>query len=206
MDDLITERIPHAPQMGLYVAPNIPSDKRRNAVSDYAAEVPPERVLALYDATLTGNAKDGALFTADRLVFQNTNLEAPQTVRYRDLVGVKTKRRLLGGKKVLLKVNRGRATFDLTIDFSGAAEAADYVADFLEEAMHQSAAREMTSAGEDAETEANEKATTGADPDPPGTSATDALAVRRALDALRAEGKLTDADYRRLLAVLENDA
>lgn len=186
MKDLIQEFIPHAPQMGLYVAPDIPPDKRQNALNDYAPEVEPAVVLALYDATLTGNAKDGAVFTADRVVFQNTGLEAPQTVRYRDLVGVEAKRRLLGGKKVLLDVNRGQATFELTMDFSGASEAAEYVERFLEEAMHQSTQAEME------ERRSAEAA----------SAETDIEAVRSALDALRQRGQLSDGDYRRLMQVL----
>ena len=190
MKDLIQELIPHAPQMGLYVAPNLPADKRRNAVADYASNMALEEVVALYDATLTGNAKDGAIFAADRFVFQNTDLEAAQTVRYRDLVGVTMKRRLLGGRKVILDVNRGRATFQLTIDFSGAAEAAEYVARFLEEAMHRTAEADMarTTASEvEAESDGN---------------GTDVDAVRAALGELRAAGKLSTDDYERLLAVL----
>jgi hypothetical protein len=89
----------------------------------------------------------------------------------------------LGGKKVDLEVNRGRATFDLTMDFSGAPDAAEYVADFLHAAMLK-----------DVEFGASE-----------GDSApeTDVAAVRRALDRLRARQKLTDTDYERLLRVLK---
>jgi len=189
MKELIQELIPHAPQMGLHVAPNMPDDKRRNALSDYGDGMAPDDVVALYDATLTGNAKDGALFAADRMIFQNTDLEAAQTVRYRDLVGVASKRRLLGGRKVVLDVNRGRATFQLTMDFSGSGEAAQYVARFLEEAMHRSARADMARAEPDAP--ADEPATTDVD------------AVRTALDELRADGQLTEEDYHRLLGALE---
>ncbi len=185
MDTLIRDLIPHAPQMGLYVAPEVPSDKRRNAIQDYAPDVNPEDVLALYDATLMGNAKDGALFTPECVVFQNTDLESPQTVRYRDLVGIKLKKRLLGGRKVRLDVNRGRATFELTLDFSGASEAAEYVKRFLEAAMHESAQQEH--------------------PIGPGSrpaEATDVEAVQRALDELHESGQLADSDYRRLLRAL----
>lgn len=184
MKDLVQELIPHAPQMGLHVVPHIPDDKRRNAIEDYGQDMAPEEVLALYDATLTGNAKDGALFAADRFVFQNTNLEAPQTVRYRDLVGVTEKRRLLGGRKVVLDVNRGRATFQLTVDFSGASEAAGYVARFLETAMHRSAKADLDTSLA------------------PEAGETDVAAVRDALDTLRAAGKLSPEDYERLLAAL----
>jgi hypothetical protein len=188
METLIRDLIPHAPQMGLYVAPDVPSDKRRNAIQDYAPDVNPEDVLALYDATLMGNAKDGALFASDRFVFQNSDLESAQTVRYRDLVGITVKRRLLGGRKIRLDVNRGRATFQLTMDFSGSTEAAEYVARFLEEAMHQSAAADMASPSATAEQE---------------DEGTDVDAVRAALDDLRDRGRLAEADYRRLLAVLD---
>ena len=68
MNDLVRDLIPHAPQMGLYVGPDIPADKRRNALQDYADEMTPDEVLALYDATLMGNAKDGALFASDRFL------------------------------------------------------------------------------------------------------------------------------------------
>lgn len=181
--DLIRDRLPHAPQMGLYVAPDVPGKKLRNALSDYAPDIESSDVLALYDATLSGTAGDGALFTPDRVVFQNNDLQSAQTVRYQDLVGVEAASRWwgLGGKKVDLTVNRGRATFDLSLDCSGVPEAAEYIADFLHAAMLE-----------------------GVDLDTADTSAeTDPEAVRRALDRLRSQKKLTDADYERLLAVLE---
>ena len=186
MKALLLELLPHAPKMGLYVHPNIPADKLRNALRDYAGSVAQEDVLALYDATLLGNAKDGAVFTADRFVFQNTDLEPPQTVRYEDIVRVHAKRKLLGGKKVFLDVNRGRATIEVTLDFSGKPEAASFVARFLHEAMLKGAALEMD----------------GPEPEAPADASTDPVAVEQALEALRAEGLLTNHDFRRLLNAL----
>ncbi|PSQ89828.1 MAG: hypothetical protein BRD43_02960, partial [Bacteroidetes bacterium QS_4_64_154] len=87
----------------------------------------------------------------------------------------------LGGKGVDLTVNRGRATFELTMDFSGATDAASYVADFLDAAMVEDIDFAPSS-----------------EPD-----ATDVAAVRDALQRLRAEQKLTEDDYQRLLDVLE---
>jgi hypothetical protein len=184
--DLIRDRLPHAPQMGLYVTPDLPEKKVRNALSDYATALEADEVLALYDATLSGTGGDGAVFTADRFVFQNNDLQSAQSVQYKDLVGVEASSRWLGlgGKRVDLDVNRGRATFDLSMDFSGAPDAADFVADFLHAAMLK-----------DVEFGADE-----------GAAETDAAAVRRALDRLRSLQKLTDADYERLVAVLEEDA
>lgn len=181
--DLIRERLPHAPQMGLYVAPDLPSDKVQRALSTYASTVDRDAVLALYDATLMGTGGNGATFTSDHLVFKNHAFQSVHTVRYQDLVGVETASRWLGlgGKEVQLTVNRGRATFDLTMDFSGAPEAADYVAEVLHEVMIQGVDLDEST----------------------GSVETNVEAVRRALDRLRSEQKLSDGDYDRLLHVLD---
>lgn len=135
MRDLIEEYIPHAPRIGLYRHPEIPSDKLTNALEDYAHTVSSEEVLALYDATLFGSAKDGAVLTVDRIVFQNTDLQPAQEMRYDDIVNVASKKRFLGGSKVVVDLNAGHATVTHTIDFSGKGEAAQYVARFLHEVM-----------------------------------------------------------------------
>jgi hypothetical protein len=66
------------------------------------------------------------------------------------------------------------------MDFSGAPDAASYVADFLDTAM----VRDIDF-------------TPAAEPD-----TTDTAAVQDALDRLRAEQKLTETDYQRLVDVL----
>lgn len=186
MEDLLRDRLPHAPQMGLFVTPNLPGDRLDNALSDYAMDVKREEVLALYDATLSGTGGDGAVFTASRFVFQNNDLQSTQTVQYPDLVDVEVQSRWfgLGGKAVALTVNRGRATFELTMDFSGAPDAASYVGDFLDTAM----VRDIDFAP-------------AVEPD-----TTDVAAVWDALERLRAEQKLTAEDFDRLVRVLEDDS
>lgn len=186
MEDLLRDRLPHAPQMGLFVQPNLPEQRLGNALSDYATDVAREEVLGLYDATLTGTGGDGAVFTADRFVFQNNDLQSTQTVRYPDLVGVEVQSRWfgLGGKVVSLTVNRGRATFTLAMDFSGAPQAASYVADFLDAAMVEDI--DFSPASE--------------------PEKTDLEAVRGSLRRLRGERKLTEDDYNRLLQVLETES
>lgn len=186
MKALILELIPHAPQMGLFTAPDIPDDRLRNALRDYAKDVRREDVLALYDSTLLGHAKDGAVFMADGLVFQNNNLEETQVVKYADIVAVDSRRRLLGGRKVTIEVNRGRATIMLTIDFSGKPDAAQYVERFLNEAMIRGAAAEM-----DRPAAANRTAT-----------GSDKVKVRQALEDLRSSGVLSESDYRALADLL----
>lgn len=189
MEALVREYLPQAPQHGLYLAPGIPEDKLRAAIRDYAAGTEPSAVLALYDATRLGSAKDGALFLADRLVYQNNDLTPAQTIRYEDIVRVHAKRLFLGGRRVELDVNQGRATTTHTLDFSGRPDAAEYVARFLHEAM-------LTSARRDA-----------APPAPAEAAAeTDVAAVERALDELRRGGALAEADHARLLAVLRGGA
>lgn len=182
--DLIREYLPHAPDMGLYVAPEIPDRKLMAALSDYAREVEPEDVLALYDATRLGSAKDGALFLADRVVFQNNDLQSPRPIRYEDIVGVEAKRKLLGGRSVNVDLNRGRATVTETIDFSGQPAAAEYVERFLREAMMRSM-RSHTDG-----------------PTASPARGTDRRAVETALDGLVQAGRLSVEDRQRMLDAL----
>ena len=186
MKDLLHELIPHAPKMGLYVEPNIPPDKLRNALHDYAPSMQPGEVVALFDATFIGNAKDGAVFATDRFIFQNNDLEPANEVRYTDLVHVEKKRSFLKGAKVLLEVNRGRATFDLKLDSSGKPKALEFLYRFLHEAMLLPA-----------------ESHPDLPPDALTAAGSDVRAVHQALDTLRAKGHLADADYRRLLDALD---
>ena len=68
MDALLRDYLPTAPDLGLYVAPDLPAAKLRAALADYAPEVDAADVIALYDATRLGSAKDGAAFLADDAV------------------------------------------------------------------------------------------------------------------------------------------
>ena len=204
MDELLREQIPHAPQMGLFVAPDIPEQRLSNALADYAHYVEREEVLALYDATLSGNAKDGAVFAVDRFIFQNTDLEAPQTVPYRNLLALELKQRWFGiaGRKIELILRRGSTTLTQTMDFSGQPEAADYVATFLQAALHRSPPRKRS--GERAR-ESDPRASSRPIPKESASTMTetDAPAVRRMLERLHAKGKLSAPDLERLLDVLE---
>ena len=183
MTDLLREYLPTAPDLGLYVVPDIPASKLRAALADYAPDVDPAAVVALYDATRLGSAKDGAVFLADRLVFQNNDLQPARTVRYEDVVGVRAKRKLLGGREVQIDLNRGRATVTETLDFSGQPGAAEYVERLLQQVL-----------------------TVGARAEPPAPDtaegATDRRAVEEALDRLVALGRLADADRQRMLDAL----
>ena len=109
MESFIKEFIPHDPTLGLFVDPDIPTKKVQNALKDYAKKVHRRDVVALYDATLLGSGKDGALFLADRIVFQNNDLQPAYDVKYEDLVEIELKKKMMGGRTIELMVNRGRA-------------------------------------------------------------------------------------------------
>lgn len=186
MDALLREYLPTAPDLGLYVVPDIPSSKLSAALNDYAPDVDPEAVLALYDATRLGSAKDGAVFLADRLVFQNNDLQPARAIRYEDIVGVRAKRKLLGGREIAIDHNRARATVTETIDFSGQPGAAEFVERFLQQVMVQAASTAPAAPRAD-----------------PTASQTDRRAVADALDRLVRLGRLTEADRDRMLSALD---
>lgn len=172
--------LPTSPDDGLYTGADIPPAKLAAAIRDYARAVPAADVLALYDATRLGSAKDGALFLADRLVFQNNDLQQPRTVRYDDLVGVRQTKSFLGGRAVEMDLNRARATVTETLDLSAHPGAADYIERFLHEAML--ATSRPAAAGDAAETDVD--------------------AVANALAVLVHSGSLTASDRDRLLHAL----
>ncbi len=175
MIGLIRQYIPHAPKLGLFVTPSIPPKKLHNAIDDYASHMDPSEVLALFDATLIGSARDGMVLAADRVVFQNHNLEAPQEIRYSEIVEVGTRRGPFRGTRLVLHVNRGHATFETELNVSAKPEVARYLRKFFEESMLR--------------------------PDT-GDAMTDWVRVTDALEALHQEGSLSDPDLRRLLGDL----
>jgi hypothetical protein len=175
--ELIRAYLPHAPSLGLWLAPEIPPDKLRAAVGDYGRDVDAGTVLALYDGTRLGSAKDGILFLPDRLVKQTTDLEAPRAIPYSLVVGVRVRRRLLGGRRVEVEVGRGRTTVTETLDFSVHPGAAAHVERLLEHLML-------------------------APPAPAAPGSTDVAAVVAALDRLAGEGRLSESDRLRLLEAL----
>ena len=202
MNASLLDLLPTAPDLGLYAGADIPPAKLAAAVRDYGRGVLPADVLALYDATRLGSAKDGALFLADRVVFQNNALHAPRAVRYGDLVGVRQTRSLLGGRSIEMDLNRARATVTESLDLSAHPGAAEYVERFLHEAMLSAGAPSDDLPG-DADRAARGSASDG------GASeggATDAEAVRAALDALVERGMLAPADLRRMVEALQNGA
>lgn len=71
----------------IFVQSDIPEKKLQGAMSKYAFDVERNSILGLYDITMTGNGKNGFLFTDD-LVYSLEPLSTPQKLYYRDIVNV----------------------------------------------------------------------------------------------------------------------
>ena len=175
MRTLIQELLPHAPKIGLFVAPEIPAKRLRGATRDYAKNVNSEDILALYDGTFLGNGRDGIVFLADRLIFQNSDLEPSQTIRYQNIVFIESRRSRLRGSYIGMEVNRGRATFSVRLDLSRHPQSLEYMEKFLRRVMLLS--------------------------DSTDSEETDWDAVSKALNRLRSEGSLTEVDHQRLMGL-----
>ena len=134
-----------------------------------------------------GSGKDGALFLADRIVFQNNDLQPAYEVKYDDLVEVKLKKKMMGGRTLALMVNRGRATINLELDFSGKSKAAPFVDRFLQEAMHRVTELEIMSKRQQSTRH----------------SGTDVRAVEEALFDLVEKGLLDQEDFRKMLRAIQ---
>ena len=174
MRTLIKHLLPHAPKMGLYVAPDIPQKKLRGATRDYANDAHSEEILALYDGTFLGNGRDGIVFLDERLIFQNSDLEPSQTVRYGDIVFIESSRSKLRGTYIKMEVNRSGATFSVKIDLSKHPKSLEYIEKLLQKAMVTPAPSDLR-------------------------QTTDWDAVSRAFDRLRSNGQLSEEDYQRLM-------
>jgi len=175
MRSLILNLLPHAPKIGLFVAPDIPPKRLKGATRDYAKGSHPEDVIALYDGTILGNGRDGAVFLDDRLIFQNSDLEPPQTILYRDIVFLESNRSRIRGTHIEIEINRGRATFSVKLNLSKHPQSLEYIEKLLQKLM-------LAPESHDGE-------------------ATDWRAVTQALDRLRIRGHLTESDFHRLMSI-----
>ena len=71
IENVIKDNVAKLPvQFGtIFLSPNIPSKKLDNAIAAYAHDIQHGYVLALYDQTVFGSAKEGILFLGDRMYF-----------------------------------------------------------------------------------------------------------------------------------------
>ena len=57
----------------VFISPNIPEKKLNNAIAAYAKDVVPNYVLGIVDTTLFGGAKEGFLFTGNKMYYADMN-------------------------------------------------------------------------------------------------------------------------------------
>lgn len=55
---------------GILIAPDIPEKKLNNAIKAFQCEDSVKSIIALYDNTLFGSAKDGLIFTGEKMIFK----------------------------------------------------------------------------------------------------------------------------------------
>ncbi|SQB29509.1 Uncharacterised protein [Citrobacter koseri] len=71
----------------VFIAPDIPEKKLNNVAKVYNLDESLNAVLAIYDNTVFGSAKDGIIFTGEKLAVKEP-FEAPYDVFYRDIEAV----------------------------------------------------------------------------------------------------------------------
>jgi hypothetical protein len=80
----LKDSLPKAFSEKLYVAPDIPEKKLNNAVGAFGFDVGVNMIVAIYDSTVFGSAKDGILFSGERVIYKAI-FEDPITMMYKDI-------------------------------------------------------------------------------------------------------------------------
>lgn len=70
----IKENVAGIAKKDVYIAPEIPEKKLNNVIKAYNCENYQNSILAIYDNTLLGSAKEGLVFTGEKLLYNNGNL------------------------------------------------------------------------------------------------------------------------------------
>lgn len=72
---------------GILIAPNIPEKKLNNAIKAFECEDSMSSIIALYDNTLFGSAKEGMVFTGEKMLIKTSN--ALISIKYEEISGAK---------------------------------------------------------------------------------------------------------------------
>lgn len=67
-----------------FSAPNIPLDKLSNALSSWVSVNPDEKIIVLVDGSIWNDAKDGAVFTNQRIIWKKISSEI-HSIKYQEL-------------------------------------------------------------------------------------------------------------------------
>jgi len=78
----IKESVRNIAKKGIYIAPDIPEKKLNNVIKAFNCESFQKSILAIYDNTLLGSAKEGLVFTGEKLLYNNESL---YEIYYKDI-------------------------------------------------------------------------------------------------------------------------
>ena len=71
----------------LFIAPDIPGKKLKNAIKSYAKDITPEQALAMWDSTVFGNGKKGFIIT-ERIFYYSELMDKPWVVPYESIQNI----------------------------------------------------------------------------------------------------------------------
>ena len=71
-----------------YLSEDIPDKKLKNAISKYAHDVDKTKIIALYDTTILGSAKEGFIFTETEIYYSKA-MSNRRKLKYANIVDVK---------------------------------------------------------------------------------------------------------------------
>lgn len=67
----IKENIKKVSPKNIFISPEIPEKKLNNAIKSFGCKDNHKAILAIYDNTIFGNAKDGIVFTGEKYYTKN---------------------------------------------------------------------------------------------------------------------------------------
>ncbi len=71
----------------VFIAPEIPEKKLNNAVKAFHCEDNIGSIIAIYDNTLLGSAKEGLVFTGEKIIYKSSSSE-PTELHFNDFESV----------------------------------------------------------------------------------------------------------------------
>ena len=172
----------------IYLKPNIPKPKLRNAIAAYAPDADPKSALVLIDATVFGNAKTGLLLTTTALYAHSTF----GAMRCFDLQNIEE---VTFGGGFLGKLHVGDdAEFDMGgVSSNAMCGFAAMMADLVAAARHYGPP--TPGAAQNAQTEAGAALAQAESPGAGGASQDPAFELLRQLKQLHSEGVLSEEEF-----------
>lgn len=100
INEFLKDRLPGVAKNAkrCYVSPGIPEKKRESAMKAFRYSGEPGTIIGIIDTTMLGSAKEGFLFTGDRIIYR-AMLDKPITIMFDDMETVYLQTRTVTDKK-----------------------------------------------------------------------------------------------------------